>query len=56
MMSFPVSINETSFPFELVFADVWVLYQFNQLKDQYYVAFVDSFREFTWIYTMKLRS
>ncbi|KAL6333419.1 hypothetical protein AAG906_028604 [Vitis piasezkii] len=54
---FPTAINKTQVPFELVFSDVWGPAHTTSCDGyKYYIAFVDAFTNYTWIYPMQQKS
>ena len=54
---FPTAINKTQVPFELVFSNVWGPIHTTSCDGyKYYIAFVDAFTNYTWIYPMQQKS
>ena len=53
--SFPSS-STYAFPLELVFTDFWGLAPVVSSQGyKYYIAFVDAFSKFTWVYFLKTK-
>ena len=53
----PTTINKTQVPFELVFSDVWEPAHTTSCDGyKYYIAFVDAFTNYTWIYPRQQKS
>ncbi|PKU76601.1 Retrovirus-related Pol polyprotein from transposon TNT 1-94 [Dendrobium catenatum] len=56
-LPFQKSINNSSFPFELVHSDVWGPSQItSNYGFRYYVSFIDDFSKYTWIYPLLQKS
>ena len=54
---FPTTVNKTQTPFELVFSDVWgPAHTASCDRYKYYIAFVDAFTNYTWVYPMQQKS
>jgi hypothetical protein len=55
-LPYPKSNSLSSYPLELVFADVWGHAPKSASGKQYYVSFIDDFSKFSWIYRLKFKS
>ncbi|KAL5768000.1 hypothetical protein ACOSQ2_014783 [Xanthoceras sorbifolium] len=56
-LPFPISVTKTSHPLELVFTDVWGPSPLPSTSGyRYYINFVDSYTNFTWIFPVKVKS
>ncbi|PKU77029.1 Retrovirus-related Pol polyprotein from transposon TNT 1-94 [Dendrobium catenatum] len=56
-LHFQRSVNNSSFPFELVHSDVWGPVQsISNYGFRYYVSFIDDYSKYTWIYPLLQKS
>jgi hypothetical protein len=55
-LPFPKSTSVSTTPLELVFLDVWGPVFCSVGNFNYYVAFIDNFSKFTWVYLLKNKS
>lgn len=54
--SYPISNNKSSFPFSIVYFDVWGLSPTTSLFDfHYFLTFVDDCSRCMWVYLMKTK-
>jgi histone deacetylase 1/2 len=52
-----LSITQYSFPFELIYTDLWGPAPFFSFDGySYYISFIDAFTRYTWIYLLKRKS
>jgi hypothetical protein len=56
-LPFPLSLSVSTFPFKLIFCDVWgPSLALSRNKNHYYVSFVDDYSKFIWVFPIQIKS